>query len=77
MTEWLEWLENNKSFSNKAARDVISRLKRVQHLIGEESIPKDAILRLATSKEFNQLSMCIKSQLRRAVRLYFEFKENA
>ena len=68
-----EWLIMEKTYSIKAARDVESRMKRVKSLIEKSEIDLDAIKELETKGAFNVLSVSVKSQLRRAVRLYCEY----
>lgn len=69
------WLLKSKKFSQKSARDVLSRTNRTISYIGSlgESLDK-ATSKLMQSANFEQLSPYVKSQLKRATRLYFEFK---
>lgn len=69
-----EWLIKEKEYSLKASHDVASRLKRVQSLLGVEEIPQNAVERLEAVANFKILSMSVKSQLRRASKLYLEYK---
>ena len=71
-----DWLIKEKNFTTKAAHDTLSRVKRVQKLINRDSIPENALDLLESSVEFKGLSMCVKSQLRRASKLFLEYKQN-
>lgn len=72
--EFTQWLMNEKGFKDKAAHDVLSRLKRVQKLLNSEKIPDDVIAKLEANSEFKEISMCVRSQLRRSAKLYIEYK---
>ena len=61
----------------RSCRDVVSRLKRVTKFIDiDSSLPDDELLfRLGTTTEFKKLTSPVKSQLKRAVKLYRKHKE--
>lgn len=71
-----EWLMSEKAMSQRSARDVVSRLKRVESIIANESddLSLDA---LNSAPTFNDCTMFIKSQLRRTVTLYNEYNKRA
>ena len=69
-----ELLENNKDMSHKSSHDVASRLKRAMNILNVEDIDVKDLKLLEEKEEFQALSMTVKSQLRRAIRLYKEFK---
>lgn len=71
-----EWLENNKGMSRKSSHDAASRLKRAMSILGTEDICSEDLNKLEGKEEFQALSMTVKSQLRRSIRLYAEFKTN-
>lgn len=68
-----EWLINEKQYSDRASRDVQSRLKRALVLSGEEEVSADTLTKIEANMEFKSLSMSVKSQLRRAVKFYQEY----
>lgn len=76
MEDFKRWLIKAKGLSEKSSRDVVSRLKRVQRIHSFKSGDKEnkILNALAECDEFNNLSMFIRSQLRRSVRLYKEFQ---
>ena len=70
-----QWLINEKKMSNRSAREVVSRQKRVEKLIGTGSFNENTLELLAENEQFSQLSVYIKSQLKRAVTLVLEYLE--
>ncbi len=72
-----EWLEKEKGFSLRASHDAMSRLKRVQKLLETNEITAKSLDKLEKVAEFKTLSMSVKSQLRRTIRLYNEYTLNS
>lgn len=73
MKAFSEWLVETKCLIERSSHDVVSRLKRVLVLINKSEIIEDTLNMLEKNNEFQVLSMSVKSQLRRSVRLYFEY----
>lgn len=71
-----EWLIDEKKYSNKGSGDVISRMKRIKRILGKDEMDENSLMELQGTSEFATLSMNVKSQLRRAIRLFLEFKSN-
>lgn len=71
---FLDWLIADKKMSQRAAKDVLSRCKRVSKIIGDDVLNKKTIEHLNASEEFNAKSIYIKSQLKRAVNLFCEYE---
>lgn len=71
--DFLNWLLKEKKLSQRAAKDVISRCKRIIKLLKIDEIDEFTIEKLNTNAEFVEKSMFIKSQLRRACYLWNEF----
>ena len=69
---FLEWLLVEKKMSRRAAKDVVSRCKRICNMLNINEIEVSTIESLNLSKEFLEKSMFIKSQLRRACTLWIE-----
>ncbi len=72
-----KWLSTSTSLGDKSLRDVVSRLKRASKYL---ELPSDGELPVLLSKlnintEFKALGMTVRSQLRRAVALYIQFKK--
>ena len=68
------WLKTEKEFTVKAAHDVVSRLNRVKQILSIDSIDNLTLAQLEKSDSFKELSVSVKSQLRRSVRLNLEFQ---
>ena len=68
-----DWLVTEKNMSNRAAKDVLSRCKRVCSLLNIQEINKDSLNELLSNERFRSCSMFIKSQLKRAIVLALEF----
>jgi DNA (cytosine-5)-methyltransferase 1 len=71
--EFREWLMKEKQYSERASRDVQSRLKRALSLSGENEISQETLTKIESNEEFKSLSMSVKSQIRRAVKFYQEY----
>lgn len=67
------WLKEEKNMTQRSAKDVISRCKRVQRLIDCEGLNAQSLKLLLQSEEYGELSPFIRSQLKRALTLYLEF----
>lgn len=71
--EFREWLMKEKQYSERASRDVQSRIKRALSLVNESEISCDTLSNVESTMEFTGLSMSVKSQIRRAIKLYQEY----
>ena len=71
-----EWLEKEKGYTLKSSHDVASRLNRVRLLLNTDNVPNDAVLKMMQLESFKGLSMSVRSQLRRTVKLYLEYRES-
>jgi len=72
-TSFNDWLIESKEMSERSAKDVISRCRRVCKLLKLTNLSPSALIELSKNTEFNNKSMFIKSQLKRAVSLWFEY----
>lgn len=71
--KFLIWLLQEKKLSQRSAKDVVSRCKRVCLLLGIDLIDHTTLAALNNNCDFLEKSMFIKSQLRRATALWIEF----
>lgn len=69
------WLINEKNMSTRAAKDVISRQKRVKKLTNTDTINDTTLDSLLSNEQYLNLSLFIKSQLKRATALVLEYQE--
>jgi len=75
-SDFREWLQNIKLLTKNSAEDVVSRIKRAKNIM-EVDVPIDieTLLFLFMGKPaFKALTATVKSQLKRAIKLYKEFK---
>lgn len=68
-----EWLRTQKRYSDRSISDVFSRLNRVHNLLPEHEIDQYLIADLEQLHEFNELSVTVRSQIRKAIRLKLAF----
>lgn len=73
--QFSSWLKSSKGFSEAAAKDVKSRLKRVQSIctVEDGGDLSTTLFILGQQERFKTLSVSVRSQLRRAVKLYDEY----
>lgn len=73
--KFYQWLIEEKSLSNRSAKDVVSRCKRIcTKILSLDNLNDSTIDMLNSNDEFLNCSMFVKSQLRRAASLYNEFE---
>jgi hypothetical protein len=73
----MNWVSDKYKMGDKSARDVVSRLKRVTKYV-DVDLPitdEELIFKLEITEEFKNLSMTVKSQLKRSITLYREYKK--
>lgn len=68
-----QWLQNEKRMSIRSANDVISRCKRINRLTERDVIDDATVAILVEMELYDEMSLYIKSQLKRAATLYMEF----
>lgn len=74
--DFKKWLSEKHGLSGKVPSDIASRAKRVALWVSFDSKKTDAeIVDLMKVKTASALNIVIKSQLKRAVRLYREFSK--
>jgi DNA (cytosine-5)-methyltransferase 1 len=73
--KFLLWIGRTQSFSEKTTRDIVSRLKRVESICSLPFTP-DAyyLFQLEQSSGFKELATDVRSQMKRAVTLYFDYR---
>lgn len=70
------WLENSAEYSHQTVSNIVSRMKRADGILPwyDNSIYQ---FRLEEQPEYSELSTTVKSQLKKAVKLYFDFVNSA
>lgn len=78
MNDFRTWLFSNTKLNKKSTSDVISRLKRASQFIDifKTKDGDELLFKLGKKPKFNELGISVKSQLRRAVRLYKQYEKN-
>ena len=74
--EFREWLAKNTTCSENALSDIVSRFKRATRIQPWDDA-ETYLFYLDKNDEFQKLSMFVKSQIRRAVRLYCDFLKSS
>lgn len=70
--EFKKWLIGKERYTDASIKDIVSRLRRANNILSFQS--EDIYLfKLNQCEEFQKASVSVKSQIRRAVRLYFQY----
>lgn len=70
--EFKQWLEHNDKYTPASIKDILSRLRRANRILQFQN--EDIYLfKLSQSDEFKQASVSVRSQIRRSVKLYFQY----
>lgn len=70
--EFKEWLIEKKQYTDASIKDIVSRLRRANNILTFQN--EDVYLfKLNQCEEFQKVSISVKSQIRRSVRLYFQY----
>lgn len=72
-----QWLHDSRALSGRSLSDVVSRVRRVVNwldILGPAS-DAEAEFRLVEDRRFRECTLSVQSQLRRATKLYREFKK--
>jgi len=64
-----EWLRDQKGYSDRSISDVFSRLNRASNLLPNHEINQYLITDLEQLQDFKNLTVAVKSQIRKAIRL--------
>lgn len=67
------WLKNNTKYSDAVIRDTVSRLRRADKIL-EWDNTETYLFYLERQQKFEMLSSSVRSQMRRAVKLYAAYK---
>lgn len=71
-SDFKQWLLSNTTYSNRVVSNIVCRLNRADHM--HPVRPEEVYLfELDHTDEFNGLSVTVKSQIRKAVKLYFQY----
>lgn len=74
-SEFKQWLISNTTYSTRVISNVLSRLNRADRIYSVR--PEEVYLfELEHEEEFSKLSCAVKSQIRKAVKLYIQFSKS-
>ncbi|MDD6333787.1 MAG: hypothetical protein PUB04_04910 [Clostridia bacterium] len=74
--EFKTWLDEKTNYTKATKSNIVSRLKRADRII--PIVVEDVYLfNLSNQPEFQDMSVSVKSQIRRAIRLYLEFMKES
>lgn len=77
-TGFAEWLVSDKGYSERVSKDIVSRSKRAEKIVpSHSSIDEFYLFTLEQNDTFQQLSVNVRSQIKKAVQLLFEYKQRA
>lgn len=70
--EFKKWLMQKNKYTDASIKDILSRLRRANNIL---TFQNDDIylFKLNQCEEFQKTSVFVKSQIRRSVRLYFQY----
>lgn len=70
------WLTQSVALGERSAKDVASRVRRASEMVavGSKTPTDDLLHKLSKHEEFKALTPTVKSQLRRSIKLYREWK---
>ena len=74
-TNFKNWPNDSKSYTSPTKSNIVSRIKRANKILPIVFEPV-YLFNLGQIEEFKTLSVNVKSQIRRAIRIYFEFLES-
>lgn len=70
-----KWIQHTQSMSERTQRDILSRLKRANTICTIPLVPDDYyIFTLEQSEKYKELTPTVRSQLKRAVSLYSNYR---
>lgn len=71
-----DWLMKEKGYTSKVSSDILSRVKRAKTLLNCEELSFDSINELKNLDELKSKSYSVKSQIKKAILLYCEYKDS-
>lgn len=76
ITQFKEWLEQNTELGERSIKDVLSRLRRANRILPLSDDPA-YFFHLCNTEDFKALTMSVRSQLKKAVHLYTQSKNQS
>ena len=74
-SDFRKWLNSRTKYSNRVIGNIVCRLKRADRMLPLR--PEEVYLfELEHTHEFKELTITVKSQIRKAVKLYLQYVES-
>jgi DNA (cytosine-5)-methyltransferase 1 len=70
------WLKSNTNYTDNVISDVVSRMKRANSIM-EYDNSETYLYYMERQEMFKKLSISVRSQIRKAVRLYEQYKDTS
>lgn len=71
---FIDWLKNEKKLSSEVAGDTLSRIGRAKRILEFDGMAcEDYLKQLSLQNLYTNISPSVQAQIRRAVRLYYEY----
>lgn len=70
------WLECNTNYSKEVVGDTVSRIKRADKIL-EWYDDEVYLFKIEKEEDFKNLSTSVKSQIRKAIRYYIQFRDGS
>ena len=72
ISKFKQWLISNTTYSNRVISNIVSRLNRADRM--HPVYPEEVYLfEIEHTEDFKKLSVTVKSQIRKAVKLYLQY----
>ena len=72
--DFKNYLQINTNYSSRTVYDIANRVDRVKKILQIKEIDNNTINLLEKNNYFNTLSYSVRSQLRKSIKLYIEYK---
>lgn len=73
-SEFAQWLRTSTQYQPRVCSDLVSRLKRANSILTlPEKVDMYYVFQLQQHEEYRALSTSVRSQIKKAVLVYFEF----
>lgn len=73
--QFREWMKSETLYSDAVINDIVSRMKRADSIL-EWNGHETYLFYLEREEAFSKLTVSVRSQLRKAVKLYFAYLES-
>ena len=74
---FVQWLREKRQYSDRTISNVFSRIRRAQKFLPNREIDKYMVTDLESIPEYMELSSDIRSQIKKAIRLWLDFEDSS